>query len=152
MINCKICNNKLSYNKENKSFLCEKCNKYYDINLNQIDDLNLYKKIDYKEISNNYKMSNISCNNCNGKLAYNKTNKTFFCKECNKYYDIDLNEIKNIKLYIPKNEIEEEKDVEVKCPCCGSKQIQLVNRKWTPFMGILTNKVDRVCMNCKHKF
>lgn len=40
----------------------------------------------------------------------------------------------------------------VKCPKCGSTQIQMVQRKWTPIMGIFTNKVDRVCMNCKHKF
>ena len=41
---------------------------------------------------------------------------------------------------------------EVKCPKCGSTQIQMVQRKWTPIMGIFTNKVDRICMNCKHKF
>ena len=37
-------------------------------------------------------------------------------------------------------------------PKCKSTQIQLVSRKWSIFTGILTNKVDRVCMNCKHKF
>lgn len=41
---------------------------------------------------------------------------------------------------------------EVCCPICKSTQIQMVQRKWTPIMGLLTNKVDRVCMNCKHKF
>lgn len=41
---------------------------------------------------------------------------------------------------------------EVKCPKCGSTQIQMVPRKWSLGMGLLTNKVDRVCMNCKHKF
>ena len=40
----------------------------------------------------------------------------------------------------------------VTCPKCGSTQIQLVNRKWGLFTGILTNAVDRVCINCKHKF
>lgn len=40
----------------------------------------------------------------------------------------------------------------VTCPKCGSTQIQLVNRKWGLFTGILTNAVDRVCVNCKHKF
>lgn len=40
----------------------------------------------------------------------------------------------------------------VKCPKCGSTQIQMVPRKWSFVMGILTNKVDRVCMNCKKKF
>lgn len=40
----------------------------------------------------------------------------------------------------------------VKCPKCGSTQIQAVSRKWSLMTGILTNKVDRVCLNCKHKF
>lgn len=38
------------------------------------------------------------------------------------------------------------------CPKCGSTQIQLVNRRWSLLTGFLTNKVDRVCMNCKIKF
>ena len=41
---------------------------------------------------------------------------------------------------------------EVRCPHCGSTQIQVVPRKWSIMTGLLTNKVDRVCMNCKHKF
>lgn len=40
----------------------------------------------------------------------------------------------------------------IKCPSCGSEQIQLVQRKWSIFTGFLTNKVDRVCVNCKHRF
>ena len=41
---------------------------------------------------------------------------------------------------------------EVKCPWCGSTQIQMVPRKWSLLTGFLTNKVDRVCVNCKKKF
>ena len=41
---------------------------------------------------------------------------------------------------------------EVKCPWCGSTQIQMVPRKWSLLTGFLTNKVDRVCVNCKRKF
>ena len=41
---------------------------------------------------------------------------------------------------------------QVKCPQCGSTQIQMVPRKWSLLTGFLTNKVDRVCMNCKHRF
>lgn len=41
---------------------------------------------------------------------------------------------------------------EVSCPKCGSNQIQLVRRKWSPLTGLFTNKVDRVCVNCKYKF
>lgn len=46
----------------------------------------------------------------------------------------------------------QEKRNKVKCPRCGSTQIQMVTRKWGLFSGIFTNKVDRVCVKCKHKF
>lgn len=39
-----------------------------------------------------------------------------------------------------------------KCPVCGSTNIQLVRRKYSLLTGFLTNKVDRVCVNCKYKF
>lgn len=39
-----------------------------------------------------------------------------------------------------------------KCPKCGSTQIQLINRKFTILTGFATNKVDRVCVNCKHRW
>lgn len=41
---------------------------------------------------------------------------------------------------------------QVKCPKCSSTNIQMVNRKWSFLRGFATNKVDRVCVNCKHKF
>lgn len=41
---------------------------------------------------------------------------------------------------------------QVKCPKCGFTQIQMVPRKWSLMTGFFTNKVDRVCVNCKHKF
>ena len=41
---------------------------------------------------------------------------------------------------------------QVKCPKCGSTQIQMVPRKWSLMTGFFTNKVDRVCVNCKHRF
>lgn len=41
---------------------------------------------------------------------------------------------------------------QVACPKCGSTQIQIVPRKWSLMTGIFTNKVDRVCVNCKCKF
>jgi uncharacterized paraquat-inducible protein A len=39
-----------------------------------------------------------------------------------------------------------------KCPRCGSTQIQMVQRKWSFWTGFLTNKVDRVCVKCKHRW
>lgn len=38
------------------------------------------------------------------------------------------------------------------CPKCKSSNIQIVPRKWSILSGFLTNKIDRVCVNCKHKF
>lgn len=40
----------------------------------------------------------------------------------------------------------------VHCPRCGCTQIQMVNRKWDVVHGCLTRKIDRVCLNCKHRF
>ena len=40
----------------------------------------------------------------------------------------------------------------VRCPKCGSTQITAVTRKWSPVTGFLTNKADRVCLSCKHRF
>ena len=38
------------------------------------------------------------------------------------------------------------------CPKCSSTNIQIVPRKWSLLTGIFTNKMDRVCVNCKHKW
>jgi hypothetical protein len=43
-------------------------------------------------------------------------------------------------------------DGDVVCPFCGSKQIQAVPRRWSATAGLLTNKIDRVCLRCKRKF
>lgn len=41
---------------------------------------------------------------------------------------------------------------EGKCPRCHSDNIQLVPRKFSIWTGFRTNKVDRVCVRCKHRF
>lgn len=40
----------------------------------------------------------------------------------------------------------------VRCPRCGSTQIQMVPRKFSILTGFATNRLDRVCVRCKHKF
>ncbi len=45
-----------------------------------------------------------------------------------------------------------EEDNKVHCPKCNSTNIQIVPRKWSLLTGILTNKTDRVCVNCKYKW
>lgn len=39
-----------------------------------------------------------------------------------------------------------------KCPKCGCENIQVVPKKWSFFTGIFTNKTERVCANCGHKW
>lgn len=42
---------------------------------------------------------------------------------------------------------------QVRCPKCGSTQIQIVKQGWTVTTGMIgSNKNERVCINCKHKF
>lgn len=38
------------------------------------------------------------------------------------------------------------------CPKCGSTDFEMIRRNWSLFAGFMTNKVDRVCRNCKCKF
>lgn len=40
----------------------------------------------------------------------------------------------------------------VRCPRCRSTEIQLVPRKFSLLTGFATNKFDRVCVRCKHRF
>lgn len=40
----------------------------------------------------------------------------------------------------------------VKCPHCGSSNIQIIQKKWSIWTGFRTNAVERVCVNCKHRF
>ena len=40
----------------------------------------------------------------------------------------------------------------ISCPKCGCTNIQVVPRKWSILTGIFTNRTDRVCAKCKHKW
>lgn len=46
----------------------------------------------------------------------------------------------------------EKNEPEVRCPRCGSKEIQLVARKYSLLTGFATNKFDRMCVYCKKRF
>lgn len=102
------------------------------------------------------------CSNCNKLYG----DSDFYCIKCNhRLTSLGNNEINNYD----KSEIERinkhEENINSKntntpkkisgqviCPYCGSTQIQLVGKKWSVTTGFLTNKVDRVCVNCKKKF
>ena len=90
---------------------------------------------------------------------YTTAPKMIKCPRCdNSIYENSLKcshcGLENIGSELIKKERENSipKASSVKCPKCGSSQIQAVPRKWSVMTGILTNKVDRVCLNCKHKF
>lgn len=55
-------------------------------------------------------------------------------------------------LNLPIQQLQKEEDNRPQCPKCGSTNIQVVPRKWSLLTGFITNKTDRVCVNCKHKF
>lgn len=40
----------------------------------------------------------------------------------------------------------------VRCPRCRSTEIQILPRKFSLLTGFATNKFDRVCVRCKHRF
>ncbi len=40
----------------------------------------------------------------------------------------------------------------VRCPRCGCTSVQLIPKKWSILTGYRTNSVNRVCVNCKHRF
>ena len=40
----------------------------------------------------------------------------------------------------------------VRCPRCGCTSVQIVPKKWSILTGYRTNSVNRVCVNCKHRF
>jgi len=58
----------------------------------------------------------------------------------------------NLKMSQFKTQVPEQSKNTVKCPKCGSTNIQVVPRKWSLLTGFMTNKTDRVCVNCKNKF
>lgn len=65
-----------------------------------------------------------------------------------------LDEVKRIlRTYVP-DAFSPAKNAEsdVRCPRCGSTQIQMVPRKFSILTGFATNRLDRVCVRCNKKF
>lgn len=58
----------------------------------------------------------------------------------------------NLKMSQFRAQVPKQSNNTVKCPKCGSTNIQVVPRKWSLLTGFMTNKTDRVCVNCKNKF
>ena len=60
----------------------------------------------------------------------------------------------NLKMSQFKSQVGQQTQEEnkVHCPKCNSTNIQIVSRKWSLLTGFATNKTDRVCVACKHKW
>ena len=89
-------------------------------------------------------LKKIKCPSC-GKLIDQSSRK---CPSCG------FSEISSYLLQQIRSQEEKNQNIsnQIKCPNCGSTQIQMVPRKWSLLTGFFTNKVDRVCIKCKHKF
>ena len=91
----------------------------------------------------------------NAKLYKNRVKMTT-TPEQQKAYEEAKVELEQYKTEIETMKLEfrygKQAEGEVHCPYCNSTQVQLVRRKWSLLAGFATNKVDRVCVNCKRKF
>lgn len=95
------------------------------------------------------------CPKCNSvDWEIRESSGRMFCNKCAKEVIIDqeqynfhfkkINEQKQQQATLDSNKPH--------CPKCNSTNIQMVPRKWSLFSGFMTNKIDRVCANCKHKW
>ena len=58
-----------------------------------------------------------------------------------------------LRTYIPDAFVyKQESEDKVRCPRCRSTEIQILPRKFSLLSGFATNKFDRVCVRCKHRF
>lgn len=163
IINCPECGKEVS----DKAKVCIHCGypleemnsaKYKcSINENIYDlkeSLYLMERGKYKEAFLGIKNSigEISIKNCLNILEYmdiaGEVPATYHIKEYTKEIEKEAAQ----KILIMKDAVKVSKDGDIICPKCGSTQIQVVSRKWSLFTGVLTNKIDRVCLKCKNKF
>jgi len=117
---------------------CPKCNKKFS------KEIKFCPICGFVDNSQQNDMDFYICPRCHTEYSY----KIDHCNNCgystssykNKIKDIDNERFKNDATNLPK------------CPKCGSTAIQIVPRKFSLLTGFATNKVDRVCVNCKHKW
>jgi rRNA maturation protein Nop10 len=94
-------------------------------------------------------MALINCPECNKEIS----DKAVACIHCGYPLDKITKTCEQDIKYKKENQMSLKESIDsIKCPKCGSTQIQAVPRRWSLATGFLTNKVDRVCLNCKNKF
>jgi len=99
------------------------------------------------------------CPNCN--MVYGDSDN--YCLKCN--YPLKIVDATNLSTNEVENALRHEKAInnpskltiekvgQIKCPYCGSTQIQIVKRGWKVTTGFIgSGKNERVCLNCMKKF
>lgn len=152
LINCPECGKEIS----DKANACPNCG--YPINLNHgyyvyiigYRDTDTAVSAGLQEVLNlnlEYKEVVDILNNLPYKICDCDTQEEaeILAKKLDRWWiDVDIKNIQGESIPINKN-------ITI-CPKCNSTNIQLVRRKWSLLTGIFTNKVDRVCVNCKYKW
>jgi len=78
------------------------------------------------------------------RIKYNLAKSNFLQYQKEVVQEKELQEINS--------DIQRIRESKIYCPKCNSTNIQIVPRRWSLLTGFFTNKTDRVCVNCKHKF
>ena len=93
---------------------------------------------------------------CGSKLVYQKDSKTFYCRNCNQYYDINMNPITKNELFQKRQLLEQKqsKQYTPHCPTCGSPYVKKIGgfeRSASVFtLGLFSKKINKSmkCENC----
>lgn len=152
LINCPECNKEIS----NKASSCPHCGCPINLNTGYTVYLTGYRDTDtavlagLKEVLNldmNYEDVVKILNNLPYKLCECSTQEeaSILAKKLDRWWiNTNITDSNGNSISINTNII--------LCPRCNSTNIQIVPRKWSLLTGIFTNKTDRVCVNCKHKW
>lgn len=119
--------------------------------------LDIEKEKERQRIAEEERIANIKCHECGNVIGnieicpYCGFNMFEYKKE-KELEEQKIREVLSRQNNVVKNITSTPVSNAVRCPKCGSTQIQIVNRRYSLLTGFLTNKVDRVCINCKYKW
>ena len=108
--------------------------------------------IENKESTNTYNYNGKDYNIDGVILLSNQGQKVKAITSFRELTGAGLAEAKKIVDNLPRMKIDSVNSNQVRCPKCGSSDFEMVKRNWSIVTGFMTNKVDRVCKNCKTKF
>ena len=152
LINCPECNREIS----DKAKSCPHCGFPINVNNTYKIIINGYRDTDTAALAGLNQVFDLN-------LSYDQSvdifnNCPYTITECESQEEANLYANKlmkwgiNVEIVNPNGQSEYINNDIIYCPKCGSTNIQIVPRKWSLFTGLLTNKVDRVCIKCKYKF